>query len=113
MIIIIMNNRQQWINHGIKKDASYMIIACNGESCDDYPVYCYSKEEVENKLLTEFNFFNLDLKTHHGVIDLNKHKENHMIEQKSHTIKQVKNNNNKKDGKVRKYRHMQLRTLNS
>lgn len=104
MIIIIMNNRQQWIKDGIKKHAVYMIIACNGKSCDDYPVYCYSNEEVENKLRTEFNFFNLDCKTHHGVIDLNKYKENH-------TVKQQQKNSYGNDGKIRKYRHMQLRSL--
>jgi len=104
MIIIIMNERQQWIKHGIKKHANYMIIACNGWSCDDYPVYCYSEEEVKDKLMSEFNFFNLDCKTHHGVIELGKYKE-------KYNITQQKKGYYEKDGKIRKYRHMQLRTL--
>lgn len=74
-------NRENWIKHGILKHAKYMIIACNGRSCDDYPVYCYSKQEVENKLMTEFNFFNLDCKTHHGVIDLDEYKKSIMWNQ--------------------------------
>ena len=90
-----MNNRENWIKHGVLKQAKYMIIACDGKSCDDYPVYCYSKDEVEKKLTTEFNFFNLDCKTHHGVINLDDYKKNHT----------AKNNDE------RKYGHMQLRTL--
>lgn len=114
VIIIIMNERQQWINHGIKENANYMIIACNGKSCDDYPVYCFSEEEVKNKLMTEFNFFNLDCKTHHGVIDLNKYKDKYKDKYKE--TQQIRPKHHKdsygNDGKIRKYRHMQLRTLN-
>ena len=105
-----MSKTEKWIMHGISKHASYMIIACDGRSCDDYPVYCYSKQEVENRLRTEFNFFNLECKTHHGVIDLDEYKKTHIVKQQTLT-NNIKKSTYEKDGKVRKYRHMQLRTL--
>ena len=107
---ITIMNTQQLIRDGLLKHAKYMIIACDGRSCDDYPVYCYSTQEVKNKLATEFNFFNLECKTHHGVIDLDEYNKNHVVNQPK--VKKQKNQETYgTDGKIRKYRHMQLRTL--
>ncbi len=68
-----MNEISSWFDEGLKQKATHMIVMCDSFSYEEYPVYCFSKEEAESK-----SFKNENMQRVMEIYNLAKDKKNQL-----------------------------------